>query len=110
MHIGLILTKTPAEEGFKTFLKFINIYIGKEDISIYLIGNGVYNFRVGHTQSEIIMDMLETSKNVKIYTCLDDVKARGIRINTIIDDVKPFKSYNEMIIDVMENMDQVLTF
>ncbi len=38
MHVGFILTKTPAEEGFNTFVKFLNVYIRNNDVSIYLLG------------------------------------------------------------------------
>lgn len=43
MGIGFILTKTPAEEGYNTFIRFLNLFIESDNIIIYLLGNGVYN-------------------------------------------------------------------
>lgn len=111
MHIGFILTKTPAEEGYNTFLKFLRFHVDKDDISIYLIGNGVYSFRKGHPKASVIMKLLdESDKTSKIFACVDDLKARGIKINSLTKGVKPFDNYDEMVLDVMENMDQVLSF
>lgn len=111
MHIGFILTKTPAEEGYNTFLKFLKFHVGMDDISIYLIGNGVYCFRKGHPKASVVMNLLhESNKTSKIYACLDDLKARGIRIESLKEGVEPFNDYDEMVIDIMENMDQVLSF
>lgn len=111
MHIGFILTKTPAEEGYNTFIKFLKFHIGNDDISIYLIGNGVYCFRNGHLKADFLMKMLKDSeKSLKICACLDDLKARGIDVTSLIEGVKPFEDYDEMVLDIMENMDQVLSF
>ena len=111
MHVGFILTKTPAEEGFNTFLKFLKIYIGNNNVSIYLLGNGVYCFRKGFSKSETVMDILKDSnKSFKIFACLDDLKARGIIVNSLIKDVEPFITYDEMVVDIMENTDQILSF
>lgn len=111
MQIGFILTKTPAEEGYNTFLKFLKIHIGKDDISIYLIGNGVYSFRMKHPKAEFFMKMLKDSeKPSNVYANFDDLKARGIDVNDLIEGVIPFYDYDEMVLDIMENMDQVLSF
>lgn len=111
MHIGFILTKTPAEEGYNTFLKFLKFHLGKDDISIYLIGNGVYSFRKKHPKAEFFMKVLKDSEQFsKVCANFDDIKARGIDINDLIDGVKPFYDYDEMVLDIMENMDQVLSF
>ena len=42
MHIGFILTKSPSEQGFKTFIDYSQLYINNDQISIYLLGSGVY--------------------------------------------------------------------
>jgi tRNA 2-thiouridine synthesizing protein B len=111
MHVGFILTKTPAEEGFNTFVKFLNVYIRNNDVSIYLLGNGVYCFREGYSKSEMLMDTLMASNNsFKIYACLDDLNARGITVKNLIKDVETIKTYDEMVVDMMENVDQILSF
>jgi len=111
MNLGFILTKTPAEEGYNTFIKFLKLYSETDDIIIYLIGNGVYNFRKGHNPSNAVMKLIENSKNsIKIYSCLDDLKARGINVETLLKGVMAFESYDSMVVDIMENMDQVYTF
>jgi tRNA 2-thiouridine synthesizing protein B len=111
MHVGFILTKTPAEEGFNTFLKFLKIYLGNNDVSIFLLGNGVYCFRKGYLKSETVMNILKTSnKSFKIYACLDDLNARGIIVKSLIENVETFITYDEMVIEMMENIDQILSF
>lgn len=111
MHVGFILTKTPAEEGFNTFLKFLMIYIKNNDVSIYLLGNGVYCFREGYSKSEMVMDILKDSnKSFKIYASLDDLNARGIIVKNLIKDVETILTYDEMVVDMMENVDQILSF
>jgi sulfur relay protein TusB/DsrH len=111
MHVGFILTKTPAEEGFNTFMKFLKIYIGNDDVTIYLLGNGVYCFIAKHSKSHAVMSILNDSNNTsKIYACLDDLKARGISVDRLTKDVDSFVSYDEMVIDIMENLDQILSF
>jgi len=111
MHMGFILTKTPAEEGFNTFIKFLKIYIETDDVSIYLLGNGVYSFMSKHSKSHTLMDIIKDSnRNTKVYACLDDLKARGISEEKLAKFVDSFVIYDEIIIDIMENLDQVLSF
>ena len=111
MHVGFILTKTPSEEGFNTFLKFLKIYLGNTDVSIYLIGNGVYCFRSGNYMSEIITGMLNDPNNaINVYVCGDDLKARGLNVEVLVNNVEQFITYDELVRDIMENIDQVLSF
>lgn len=111
MVIGFILTKTPAEEGYNTFIRFLDLFIESDNIIIYLLGNGVYNFRKMHLPSEELMKRLNGSKREsKIFACLDDMKARGINEEMLLGDVVTFESYNELILNLMEKMDQVFTF
>ncbi|OPY27445.1 MAG: DsrH like protein [Methanobacterium sp. PtaU1.Bin242] len=107
MHIGFILTKTPAEEGFQTFLKFINIYLGKEDLSIYLTGNGVYCAIEGYNESLKIHRIL---RKTKIYAYADDLDARGIKKKQLIPGIKIFENYETLVVALMEEMDQILSF
>jgi len=109
MRLGFLLTKTPSEEGYKTFLKFIEIYT-THDLTIYLLGNGVYNFRKNYGPSEHLVELLKNSPSLKIYTCEDDLEARGIRIETLIEGIIPFKTYDTMVVDIMENQDQIFSF
>ena len=107
MQIGIILTKTPAEIGFNTFLKFASLYGDKEELSIYFIGNGVFSARKGHLKEDEIKNLLENST---IYAYLDDLKARGISEEDLIEGIRTFESYGDMIVDIMENTDQILSF
>ncbi len=111
MHIGFILTKTPSEEGFNTFIKFLKIYIETDDISIFLLGNGVYSFMSNHSKSHTLLSIINDSNRIiKVYACLDDLKARGISQDKMAKFVDSFVSYDEIVIDIMENLDQVLSF
>lgn len=107
MQIGIILTKTPAEQGFSTFLKFAGAYASKEDISIYFVGNGVFSARNGHLKESEIKKLL---KNSSIYAYSDDLKARGITEEDLIEGIELFDSYDKLVVDIMENKDQVLSF
>lgn len=107
MHIGFILTKTPAEESFKSFLKFVNLYQGKEEVSIYLVGNGVFCARKWHLNQDKIVKLAEGSK---IYAYSDDLMARGISRGDLIEGITIFDSYDDLVVAMMENFDQVLSF
>jgi len=110
MHIGFILTKTPSEEGFNTFLKFLKIYLGNTEISIYLIGNGVYCFRSGqYISKELFKKLKETKNPVNVYVCRDDLKARGLTSDVNVN-FEQFINYDDMVFDIMENIDQIMCF
>lgn len=107
MHVGLILTKTPAEEGFKTFLEFANIYHGREKASIYFIGNGVFSARKGHLNQGEIEKLTE---NTQIYANSEDLKARGIEEDDLIDGIMLIEGYDDLVVNIMEEFDQILSF
>jgi tRNA 2-thiouridine synthesizing protein B len=107
MHVGFILTKSPSEQGFDTFLKFACLYLFKNQISIYLVGNGVYSARKNHVASDKLKKILQGSK---IYANNYDLEARGIKEEELIEGIIPFYQYDQMVIDIMENFDQILSF
>lgn len=107
MHIGIILTKTPAEEGFQTFIQFANLYQGKDEVTIYMIGNGVFCARKGHLNEDIILNLLENSL---IYANSNDLNARGIKKDDLIDGIKIIPGYDGLVVDIMEEFDQILSF
>ena len=102
MHIGFILTKSPSEQGFNSFLKLTELFQGKNHLSVYLVGNGVYCARKDNIKNII--------SNSKIYANSDDLKARGIAIEHLIKGIIPFSHYDQMVIDIMESFDQILSF
>lgn len=106
MHIGFILTKTPSEQGFNAFLKFIDIYQSNQ-ITIYLVGNGVYCARKNNTASERIKELLN---DALIYVNSDDLKARGIKTEQLMEGVLKVNNYDKIVIDIMETFDQILSF
>lgn len=106
MHIGFILTKSPSEHGFKTFIDYSKIYITNDQISIYLIGNGVYCARKNFFNPDLEMIF----KNSKSYVFYNDLKARGIENEQIKDSLILFSHYSNMITDIMENFNQVISF
>lgn len=106
MHIGFILTKSPSEQGFKTFTDYSQLYIDNDQISVYLVGNGVYCSRKGYCNS--VLEIL--FKNSKVYVSLNDLKARGIEKDQIKKGLVLFSEYTDLVIDVMENLNQVITF
>mgnify|MGYP005852340989 CR=1 FL=1 len=107
MLIGFIVTKTPLEEGFCTFIKFIDIYIGKEDVKVYLLSNGVYIAKNNHLYSDHIRKLL---KNCNIIAYLPDLRARGIDKTQLIEGIQLINNYDDIVIDIMENMGQILSF
>ncbi len=104
MHVGFIVTRSPSEEDFKTFLKFMSFY-KNEKTSIYLLGNGVYCGRKWHFNS--LHKILEKST---IYASLNDLKARGIQQEDMIKDIIIFEDFDLVVRDIMENLDQILSF
>lgn len=106
MHIGFILTKSSSEQGFKTFIDFSKLHVGNENISIYLVGNGVYCARKSYSNP----DLEVIFGNSKVYLYENDLKARGIQTEEIKCDIILFYNYDDMVIDVMENFNQVVSF
>ncbi len=106
MHVGFILTKTPSEQGFDTFLKFIDIYQNNQ-ITVYLVGNGVYCARKNHIAFERIKKLIN---DVIIYASSDDLKARGIQTKHLMEGVLTVDNYDKIVVDIMENFDQILSF
>jgi tRNA 2-thiouridine synthesizing protein B len=106
MHVGFIVTKTPGETGFKTFLNLANLYVGRDGITIYLIGNGVYCARKGHKSGLSI----KIIKNSRVKALRQDLTARGIRDDEILEGVEIMQGYDEMVHEIMEELDQVLSF
>jgi len=106
MHVGFIVTKTPGETCFKTFLNLVDLYVGKEGITIYLIGNGVYCARIGHKSGLSI----KIIKNSRVKVMRQDLSARGIEEEQLMEGVESMGSYDEMVHEIMEEFDQVLSF
>lgn len=106
MHIGFILTKSTSEPGFKTFIDFSKLYINNDQISIYLVGNGVYCARKDYSNSDL--EMIFESSTIYVYE--NDLKARGIEEEQIKDVLIVFSKYDDMVTDVMENFNQVMSF
>lgn len=106
MHIGFILTKSPSEQGFKTFIDFSQVYVNNDQISIYLVGNGVYCARESYFNPDLEM----LFKSSKVYVSSDDLKARGIETELIKDSLVLFSNYDDLVRDIMENFNQVVSF
>jgi sulfur relay protein TusB/DsrH len=107
MHIGFILTKSPSEQGFETFINFSKLYNHIDDqISVYLVGNGVYCSRKNYSNQ----DLEAFFENSKVYVSGEDIKARGIEDKQIKKNLIVFYEYDNMVIDVMENFHQVISF
>lgn len=106
MHIGFILTKSTSEPGFKTFIDFSKLYINNDQISIYLVGNGVYCARKDYSNSDL--EMIFESSTIYVYK--NDLKARGIEEEQIKDVLIVFSKYDDMVTDVMENFNQAVSF
>jgi len=106
MHIGFILTKSPSEQGFRTFIDFSKLYINNDQISIYLVGNGVYCARKSYSNP----DLEKLFKYSKVHVSGSDLKARGIEGEQIKDSLIVFSKYDDMVKDVMENFNQVVSF
>lgn len=106
MQIGFILTKSPSEQGFKTFLDFSKLYTNNDQISIYLVGNGVYCARKDYSNSDL--EVLFKSSIVYVYE--NDIIARGIKEEQIKDGLIMFSDYDDIVIAIMENFNKVVSF
>jgi tRNA 2-thiouridine synthesizing protein B len=107
MKIGFIITKTPQEEGFNNFITLLNIYQAHSEIIIYLIGNGVYGGVHGHVHADLIHFLAE---NHSVSISENDLNARGLDSENLIHKVKLFQNYDDLVVDLMEEMDQVFSF
>ncbi len=107
MKIGFIITKTPQEEGFNNFITLLNIYQAHAEIIIYLIGNGVYGGVHKHIHADLIHFLAE---NHSVSVSENDLKARGLGKNNLIPGAKLFSDYDDLVVDLMEEMDQVFSF
>jgi tRNA 2-thiouridine synthesizing protein B len=105
MQIGFILTKSPSEQGFQTFMDFAQLHVSNDNISLYLVGNGVYSATKNYQNP----DLEGIFKNSKVYVYGNDLKARGIE-GQIKDGINVFEQYDHLVRDVMENFDQVISF
>lgn len=106
MNIGFILTKSPFEQGFQTFIDFAQLYVHNDQISIYLVGNGVYGAQKNYPNP----DMGSVFKNSKVYAYANDLKARGIEEGQVKEGLMVFHEYDDLVINIMENFDQVMSF
>lgn len=107
MKIGFIITKTPQEEGFNNFIKLLKLYMDHDSIYVYLIGNGVYGATSGHVHSDLIHQIGE---KYEINVSKNDLKARGIKKNVLIRGIHIFDDYGNVVGDLMEKMDHVISF
>ncbi len=107
MKIGFIITKTPQEEGFNNFITLLNIYQAHAEIIIYLIGNGVYGGVRGHTHADLVYFLAE---NHSVSISENDLKARGMKEDNLIPGAKLFTDYDDLVVDLMEELDQVFSF
>lgn len=106
MSVAVILTKSPSEQGFQTFMDFAQLYAHNDQISIYLVGNGVYCARKNYQNH----DLERLFKNSKVYVYGDDLKARGIEDRQLKEGLMVFHQYDDLVMDVMENFHQVVSF
>ncbi len=104
MHIGFILTKSPSEQVFETFLDF-QIICHTDQISTYLVGNGVYCAHKNYSNSDL--EMVFESSTVYVYE--NDLKQEELR-RQIKDGLIVFSKYDDMVTDVMENFNQAVSF
>jgi tRNA 2-thiouridine synthesizing protein B len=107
MIIGFIVTKTPQEEGFNNFIKLLKLYMDHDSIHVYLIGNGVYGATSGHVHSDLIHYIGE---KYEINVSKNDLNARGIKKNDLILGIKIFDGYGNVVGDLMEKIDHVISF
>jgi sulfur relay protein TusB/DsrH len=107
MRIAFIITKTPHEEGFNSFIKLLNISKEQGTINLYLIGNGVYGATHGHPHAELIHNL---ALKHPVMVSEEDLLARGITSKNLIKGVKLFRDYGDFVEEIMEEMDQVLSF
>ncbi|EKQ53686.1 MAG: hypothetical protein B655_1176 [Methanobacterium sp. Maddingley MBC34] len=106
MSVAVILTKSPSEQGFQTFMDFAQLYAPNDQISIYLVGNGVYGARKNYQNH----DLERIFKNSKVYVYGDDLKARGIEDWQVKEGLMVFHQYDDLVMEVMENFHQVVSF
>jgi sulfur relay protein TusB/DsrH len=107
MRIAFLITKTPQEEGFNSFIKILNLYEDTHDIYLYLMGNGVYCATHGHVHADLIREMAQKHN---VMASNDDLLNRGLAEKHLIKGVEVLLSYEDFVVDIMEEIDQVFSF
>jgi tRNA 2-thiouridine synthesizing protein B len=87
-------------------MDFAQLYTYNDQISIYLVGNGVYGARKNYQNP----DLKRVFKNSKVYVYSDDMKARGIEYGELKEGLMVFHQYDDLVMEVMENFHQVVSF
>ena len=104
--VGFLVTKSPSELSFKTFLDIVDIWC-EEYLKVYLISNGIYAAMEGNRYSHTIRDISRTGN---VFARKEDLMARGITRDMLIDGVEVLEGLDRVVVDIMENLDMVFTF
>lgn len=104
--VGFLVTKSPSELSFKTFLDLLDIW-DEDDLKVYLIANGVYAAMEGNRYSHTIRDVSRTGD---VFARKEDLMARGITQGMLIDGVGVLEGFDRVVIDIMEDLEMVFTF
>jgi sulfur relay protein TusB/DsrH len=110
LRLSLILTKTPRESPMLEKCVELGLFAGSEGftIAVYLVGNGVYCVKKGENASDRLKKISESRGEV--FVRREDLEARGLDTGDIISDAKiPPDFYGQMIVDIMERSDRVIT-
>ncbi|MDI6702629.1 MULTISPECIES: sulfurtransferase complex subunit TusB [Methanothermobacter] len=103
--VGFIVTKSPYELGFRTFIDLVRIW-EKEDLHVYLISNGAYAAMKKNSYSHTIRKISGTGS---VFARKEDLMARGIVQDMLIDGVGVIEGFDRIVVDVMENLEMVFT-
>lgn len=103
--IFIILEPPSSERVVKAFSIMREMINPDAEVSIYLLGDGVY-CGVKGVNLEII-----NSDNLQVFVNKEDIEARGIQNALLLEKVQcQNNSIEKMIVDIMENADRILCF
>ncbi|MEM3587653.1 MAG: DsrH/TusB family sulfur metabolism protein [Candidatus Jordarchaeaceae archaeon] len=103
--VFIILEPPSSDRAIKAFSMIREMIKRDADVSIYLLGDGVYCGMKG-VNLEII-----NSDNLRVFVNKEDIEARGILDDLLLEKVQcQNNSIERMIVDVMENADRILCF
>lgn len=103
--VGFLVTKSPSELGFRTFLDLVGIW-REDELTVYLISSGVYAAMKKNRYSHTIRELSETEA---VFARKEDLMARGITRDMLIDGVEILEGFDRIVVDIMEKHQMVFT-
>ncbi|MBS7249893.1 MAG: hypothetical protein KIH08_04775 [Candidatus Freyarchaeota archaeon] len=103
--VSIIMNPPISERVAKAFIIINEMIRAEANVTIYLIGDGVYCGMKGMSLENI------SSESIRVLASKEDLEARGIQEDLLSQKVKcQYDLIGKMIVDIMESADRILCF